>query len=76
MPGLHARMAVRRGDFTGAVVARCAAEVPFYGELPRRTLEGEVARSITAVHELLRSLRGDGVMGPRRGRGHRSHWQQ
>ncbi|MFE6039378.1 PucR family transcriptional regulator [Streptomyces sp. NPDC056452] len=65
MPGLHARMAVRRGDFTGAVVARCAAEVPFYGELPRRTLEGEVTRSVTAVHDLLlRALREDGVMGP------------
>lgn len=58
-------MAVRGGDFTAAVVARCVAEVPFYGELPRRTLDGEVARSITAVHDLLlRALREDGVMGP------------
>lgn len=58
-------MAARGGDFTAAVVARCAAEVPFYGELPRRTLDGEVTRSITAVHELLlRALRQDGVMGP------------
>ncbi|MFY0508850.1 PucR family transcriptional regulator [Streptomyces anulatus] len=65
MLGLHARMAARGGDFTTAVVARCAAEVPFYGELPRRTLDGEVTRSITAVHELLlRALRQDGVMGP------------
>ncbi|MER6019397.1 PucR family transcriptional regulator [Streptomyces anulatus] len=65
MLGLHARMAARGGDFTAAVVARCAAEVPFYGELPRRTLDGEVTRSITAVHELLlRALRQDGVMGP------------
>ncbi|MET9707500.1 PucR family transcriptional regulator [Streptomyces griseus] len=65
MPGLHARMAARGGDFTAAVVARCAAEVPFYRDLPRRTLEGEVTRSITAVHELLlRALRQDGVMDP------------
>ncbi|MFE4695288.1 PucR family transcriptional regulator [Streptomyces sp. NPDC056749] len=58
-------MTVRRSDFTAAVVARCAAEVPFYGELPRRTLDGEVTRSITAVHELLlRALTEDSVMGP------------
>ncbi|RPK38376.1 helix-turn-helix domain-containing protein [Streptomyces sp. NBC_01260] len=58
-------MAVRRGDLTAAVVARCAAEVPFYGELPRSTLDGEVARSIAAVHDLLlRALRDGGVMDP------------
>ncbi|MEU9091061.1 helix-turn-helix domain-containing protein [Streptomyces sp. NPDC048428] len=56
-------MAVRSGDLTATVVARCAAEVPFYGELPRRTLDGEVTRSITAVHELLlRALRDGGAM--------------
>ncbi|MFH9292796.1 hypothetical protein [Streptomyces sp. NPDC017520] len=65
MPGLPARTAARGGDLTAAVVARRAAEAPFYGELPRRTLDGEVTRSITAVHELpLRALRQDGVMAP------------
>ncbi|MDX3064059.1 MULTISPECIES: PucR family transcriptional regulator [Streptomyces] len=65
MPALHTRMALRGGDFTAAVVARCVAEVPFYGELSRRTLDGEVTRSITAVHDLLlRALREDGAMGP------------
>ncbi|MFD3651880.1 PucR family transcriptional regulator [Streptomyces sp. NPDC058620] len=65
MPDLHTRMASRGSDITAAVVARCAAEVPFYGELPRRTLEGVVARSITAVHGLLlRALRDGGAMGP------------
>ncbi|MFJ7270283.1 PucR family transcriptional regulator [Streptomyces sp. NPDC099050] len=58
MSELHARMAARVGDLTGVVVARCVAEAPFYGGLPRRTLEGEVARSIAAVHALLlRALR-------------------
>ncbi|MEU3052095.1 PucR family transcriptional regulator [Streptomyces griseus] len=65
MPALHARMAARSGDLTAAVVARCTAEIPFYGELPRRTLEGEVTRSVTAVNDLLlRALRQDGVIGP------------
>ncbi|WP_406458378.1 helix-turn-helix domain-containing protein [Streptomyces sp. NBC_00876] len=65
MPALHTRMATRRRHLTASVVARCAAEVPFYGELPRRTLEGEVTRSITAVHDLLlRALRDGGAMSP------------
>lgn len=58
-------MASRGSDLTAAVVARCVAEVPFYGELPRHTLEGEVARSVTAVHGLLlRALRDGDAMGP------------
>ncbi|MFG3137342.1 PucR family transcriptional regulator [Streptomyces sp. NPDC048211] len=56
-------MAVRSADLTATVIDRCAAEVPFYGELPRRTLDGEVTRSITAVHALLlRALRDGGAM--------------
>lgn len=58
-------MASRAGDLSAAVVARCAAEVPFYGELPRQTLEGEVTRSIVAVLGLLlRALRDGGATGP------------
>ncbi|MEV0573458.1 helix-turn-helix domain-containing protein [Streptomyces sp. NPDC050392] len=58
-------MAVRSSDLTADVVARCAAEVPFYGELPRHTLDGEVTRSIAAVYELLlRALRDGGAMDP------------
>ncbi|MEW2557010.1 helix-turn-helix domain-containing protein [Streptomyces zhihengii] len=67
MSDLHARMAARVGDLTGVVVARCAAESPYYGALPRATLQGEVARSIAAVHALLlRALRDGGgePMGP------------
>ncbi|GGV94291.1 putative transcriptional regulator [Streptomyces gelaticus] len=67
MSDLHARMAARVDDLTAVVVARCAAEAPFYGALPRATLQGEVARSIAAVHALLlRALRdgGGGPMGP------------
>lgn len=64
MPDLHARMASLAGDITSTVVTRCSAEVPFYGALPRQTLEGEVTRSIVAVHGLLlRTLRDDGTMG-------------
>ncbi|MFB6519100.1 PucR family transcriptional regulator [Streptomyces sp. NPDC056401] len=67
MSDLHARMAARVGGLTAVVVARCAAEAPFYAALPRTTLEGEVARSIAAVNALLlRALRdgGGGAMGP------------
>lgn len=65
MSDLHARMAARAGDFTAAVVARCAAEAPFYAALPRTTLRGEVARSVAAVHALLlRALRDGGATGP------------
>lgn len=61
MSDLHARMAARVGDLTAVVVARCAAEAPFYAALPRATLQGEVARSIAAVHALLlRALRDGG----------------
>lgn len=66
MSDLHARMAARVGGLTAVVVARCAAEAPFYGALPPATLQGEVARSIAAVHALLlRALRdGGGAGGP------------
>lgn len=65
MPDLHARMAARVDDLTAAVVARCAEEVPFYATLPRRTLQGEVTRSIAAVNALLlRALRDDGAEHP------------
>ncbi|MFJ6632615.1 PucR family transcriptional regulator [Streptomyces sp. NPDC091376] len=65
MSDLHARMAARVGDFTAAVVTRCAAEAPFYAALPRRTLQGEVTRSIAAVHALLlKALRDGGAGAP------------
>ncbi|MFF2009835.1 PucR family transcriptional regulator [Streptomyces sp. NPDC058195] len=67
MSDLHARMAARAGGLTAVVVARCAAEAPFYGALPPATLQGEVARSVAAVHALfLRALRegGGGPIGP------------
>ncbi|WP_329417341.1 hypothetical protein [Streptomyces sp. NBC_01268] len=68
MSELHARMAARVGDLTAVVIARCAAEAPFYAALPRATLQGEVARSVEAVHALLlRALR-DGGVGVRWGR--------
>lgn len=61
MSDLHTRMASSRGDVTAAVVARCAAEVPYYRDLSPRVIEGEVARSVTAVHGLLlRALRDGG----------------
>lgn len=67
MSDLHARMAARVGDLTAVVVARCAAEAPFYGALPPATLEGEVSRSVVAVYALLlRALRegAAGAMSP------------
>ncbi|MFJ6352835.1 PucR family transcriptional regulator [Streptomyces sp. NPDC092046] len=65
MSELHARMAARVGDLTAVVIARCAAEAPFYAALPRATLQGEVARSVEAVHALLlRALRDGGVGSP------------
>lgn len=64
MSDLHARMAARGGDVTRAVAARCAAEVPFYRDLPPRVIEDEVARSISAVYGLLlRTLRDGGEVG-------------
>ncbi|MEU8250048.1 helix-turn-helix domain-containing protein [Nonomuraea sp. NPDC048916] len=65
MSDLHARMAARTGDLTAAVVARFSAEVPFYRELPRETLDREVTSSVTAVYGLLlRALREDGAVSP------------
>ncbi|GAA4061546.1 PucR family transcriptional regulator [Nonomuraea soli] len=65
MPDLYSRMAPRVRELTAEVVARCAAEVPFYRELPRETLDGEVTRSVAAVFGLLlRSLRDPGILGP------------
>ncbi|MFI6323395.1 PucR family transcriptional regulator [Nonomuraea sp. NPDC050556] len=58
MPDLHARMAPRVKELTARVVRRCAEEVPFYRELPREVLDGEVSRSVSAVFGLLlRALR-------------------
>lgn len=64
MPDLHTRMAARGGDVTAAIIARCAAEVPYYRDLSPHVIEGEVARSIAAVHALLlRTLRDGGEVG-------------
>ncbi|MEV0582075.1 helix-turn-helix domain-containing protein [Nonomuraea sp. NPDC050310] len=61
---LHTRLAPRVRELTAAVVARCAAEVPFYRDLPREALDGEVTRSVTAVFGLLlRSVRDPGSVG-------------
>lgn len=58
MSDLHARMAPRVKTLTACVVARCAAEVPYYRDLPREVLDGEVSRSVSAVLGLLlRTLR-------------------
>ncbi|MEV4380677.1 helix-turn-helix domain-containing protein [Streptosporangium sp. NPDC049644] len=65
MADLHSRMAPKVRGLTSAVVARCAAEIPFYRESPPETLSGEVARSVSAVLAiLLRTLRGPDAMGP------------
>lgn len=65
MPDLHDRMASRLAELTRGVVARCAAEVPFYRELPREALDGEVARSVEAVLGiLLRTLRDRDALHP------------
>ncbi|WP_304455384.1 CdaR family transcriptional regulator [Nocardiopsis sp. YSL2] len=65
MPDLHTRMTALSTDVTAAVIARCRAEVPFYRDLPRPVLEGEVARSVAAVHALLvRTLRDGGEVRP------------
>ncbi|MFI9560374.1 PucR family transcriptional regulator [Nonomuraea endophytica] len=65
MADLHTRMAPRVRELTGEVVARCAAELPFYRDLPREVLEGEVTRSVTAVFGLLlRALRRQDAVGP------------
>ncbi|WP_433331240.1 PucR family transcriptional regulator [Spirillospora sp. CA-294931] len=55
MTGLHERMAARLPELTRRVVARCADEVPFYRDLPRETLDGQVSESVHAA--LLLSLR-------------------
>ncbi|KOX19685.1 transcriptional regulator [Nocardiopsis sp. NRRL B-16309] len=58
-------MAALSTDVTAAVIARCGAEVPYYRDLPREVLDGEVARSVTAVHALLlRTLREGGGVRP------------
>ncbi|MFI6706112.1 PucR family transcriptional regulator [Nonomuraea sp. NPDC050478] len=65
MSDLHSRMAPRVRELTSAVVARCAAEIPFYRELPPETLSGEVTRSVSAVLAmLLRTLRRHDAVGP------------
>ncbi|MFI6297088.1 PucR family transcriptional regulator [Nonomuraea sp. NPDC050790] len=65
MADLHTRMAPRVRELTGEVVARCAAGLPFYRDLPREVLEGEVTRSVTAVFGLLlRALRRPDAVGP------------
>ncbi|WP_406311257.1 helix-turn-helix domain-containing protein [Streptosporangium sp. NBC_01639] len=65
MPDLHARMAPRVRELTAVVVARCAAEIPFYREQPRDILDGEVSRSVTAVLGLmLRTLREGDALDP------------
>ena len=65
MSDLHSRMAALTTDVTAAVIERCRAEVPFYRDLPRQVLEGEVARSVAAVHTLLvRTLRDGGEVRP------------
>ncbi|MFI6504059.1 PucR family transcriptional regulator [Nonomuraea typhae] len=65
MPDLLDRMAPRVRELTAVVLARCAAEVPFYRDLPREVLEGEVSRSVTAVFGLLlRAMRAPDAVGP------------
>ncbi|MEU1728932.1 helix-turn-helix domain-containing protein [Nonomuraea sp. NPDC005692] len=65
MSDLHSRMQPRVRGLTAAVIARCAAEVPFYRELPPETLHGEVAHSVSAVLTiLLRTLSRPDAMGP------------
>src|SRR5690606_8817359 len=65
MSDLHSRMAPRVRELTSEVVARFAAEIPFYRELPSETLNGEVTRSVSAVLAiLLRTLRRPGAVGP------------
>ncbi|GAB2503643.1 PucR family transcriptional regulator [Nocardiopsis aegyptia] len=65
MSDLHLRMAALSADVTSAVIERCRAEVPYYRELPRQVLEGEVSRSVEAVHTLLlRTLRDGGEVRP------------
>ncbi|MFI6920596.1 PucR family transcriptional regulator [Nonomuraea spiralis] len=64
MSDLHSRMQPRVRELTAAVIARCAAEVPFYRELPPETLHGEVTQSVSAVLTiLLRTLGRPGAMG-------------
>ncbi|MFD2356537.1 hypothetical protein ACFSTC_55705 [Nonomuraea ferruginea] len=47
------------------MVARCAAEIPFYRDLPPEILSGEVTRSVSAVLAmLLRTLRRHDAVGP------------
>lgn len=65
MSDLHSRMAPRVRELTSEVVARFAAEIPFYRELPSETLNGEVTRSVSAVLAiLLRTLRRPDAVGP------------
>lgn len=62
---LYSRMAPHVRPLVAEVVERCAAEVPFYRELPREVLAGEVSRSVSAVFGLLlRSLREPDLLKP------------
>nr|WP_055510086.1 helix-turn-helix domain-containing protein [Nonomuraea pusilla] len=65
MSDLHSGMQRRVRELTTAVIARCAADVPFYRELPPETLHGEVTRSVSEVLTiLLRTLGRPDAVGP------------
>ena len=62
MPDLHDRLACRLDELTQEIVARCAADVPFYRGLPAETLDGQVSESVSAVLGLLLRLLRDRSM--------------
>ncbi|WP_067812833.1 PucR family transcriptional regulator [Actinomadura kijaniata] len=47
------RMLARLPELSRAAVERCAAEVPFYRDLPRESLDGEVSGAFTASIRLV-----------------------
>lgn len=65
MTDLHDRMARGLAGLTGEIVAECAAEVPFYRQLPPEALDGPVTESVhAALGLLLKTLRDPRALGP------------
>jgi hypothetical protein len=65
MADLHDRIAHRLAGLTREIVAECAAEIPFYRQVPAEALAGQVTESVHAVLGLLlKMLRDRGVLGP------------